>query len=151
MPFQMWAPDLYEGSPLVITALIAIVPKIAVLQIIGFICSCHLPVIYLIFFCTALWSVAVGAIGAFHQNNLARWLAYGSTGHMGVIIGCFISFDFAGIAASIISFFVGFLNLPLCYSLFCQPASLPSRRIGRVNQLLRAAECALIFALIFAW
>ena len=50
----------------------------------------------------ALWSVAVGAIGAFHQNNLARWLAYGSTGHMGVIIGCFISFDFAGIAASIL-------------------------------------------------
>ena len=48
--------------------------------------------------------MAVGAIGAFHQNNLARWLAYGSTGHMGVIIGCFISFDFAGIAASIISF-----------------------------------------------
>jgi NADH:ubiquinone oxidoreductase subunit 4 (subunit M) len=29
-------------------------------------------------------------------------MAYGSTGHMGFVIGCLISYDFAGIAASVI-------------------------------------------------
>jgi NADH:ubiquinone oxidoreductase subunit 2 (subunit N) len=44
----------------------------------------------------------IGAFGAFHQNNLSRWLAYGSTNQMGFVIGCLISYDLAGIAASIL-------------------------------------------------
>jgi NADH-quinone oxidoreductase subunit N len=68
----MWAPDLYESTPLVVTAFIAIVPKIAILKIISNIISFNLPALYLIFFCAALSSVTIGAVGAFHQNNLSR-------------------------------------------------------------------------------
>ena len=75
----MWAPDLYEGAPLVVTAFLAIVPKIALFKIIGVICSFNLPVLYLVFLSSSILSVATGAIGAFNQKNLARWLAYGST------------------------------------------------------------------------
>ena len=57
---------------------------------------------YLVFLSSSILSVATGAIGAFNQKNLARWLAYGSTGHMGFVIGCLISHDLAGIAASVI-------------------------------------------------
>ena len=32
-PFHMWAPDVYEGAPTLITALLAIVPKVAVFSI----------------------------------------------------------------------------------------------------------------------
>ena len=30
-PFHMWLPDVYEGSPTIVTAYFAIVPKIAIL------------------------------------------------------------------------------------------------------------------------
>lgn len=71
-PFHMWAPDLYEGAPLIVTAFIAIVPKIALFKIIAVVCSFSLPVLYLVLISSAILSVATGAIGAFNQNNLAR-------------------------------------------------------------------------------
>lgn len=85
------------------TAFIAVVPKIAVLKLCGHICSFNLPVLTLILFGVALASVAIGAIGAFHQNNLSRCIASSSTAHAGFVLGCLISADFAGVAAAVLS------------------------------------------------
>lgn len=80
-PFHMWAPDVYDGSPTTITALLAIVPKVGVFSIliqIG-------PVTNVVLLC-AVFSMIYGAIGALNQTKIKRLLAYSGIAHMGFIL-----------------------------------------------------------------
>ena len=87
VPFHMWAPDVYEGSPTSVTLFFAIVPKIAALTV--FIRFLYLPFfnvinewqIIIIFLSIA--SMVFGAVAAIGQKNLKRLIAYSSIGHMG--------------------------------------------------------------------
>ena len=81
VPFHMWAPDVYEGSPTIITALLATVPKIAVFSILVQIG----PVTNVVLMCAVL-SIVYGAIGALNQTKIKRLLAYSGIGHMGFIL-----------------------------------------------------------------
>lgn len=90
-PFHMWAPDVYEGSPTIITAFFAIVPKIAILTLLvnliynvfwGIFNSVLLP----FFIFSALLSVIIGSIGAVNQTKFKRLLAYSAISHMGFIL-----------------------------------------------------------------
>jgi len=91
-PFHMWAPDVYEGSPTIVTAYFAIVPKIIILGVViklllgAFIgISDILQPIILI---SALLSLIVGSFGAINQSKVKRLIAYSAIGHMGwMLIG----------------------------------------------------------------
>jgi NADH-quinone oxidoreductase subunit N len=94
-PFHMWAPDVYEGSPISSTIFFAIIPKIALFAI-------FLRLFQSIFFtftdtfvfclCTfSLFSVIVGALGALQQKKLKRLLAYSSISHVGYLLLAFAS------------------------------------------------------------
>ena len=98
VPFHMWAPDVYEGSPLPITAYLAIGSKAAAFALIlrlaaeGFV-----PAVerwdqwQVIVAVLAAVSMLVGNLVALAQRNLKRLMAYSSIGHVGFIL--------AGIAA----------------------------------------------------
>lgn len=87
VPFHMWTPDVYEGAPTSVTALFAIVPKIAaivllmrVLQIpFGYVALQWQPIIWFL----SAASMIVGAIAALRQNNIKRLMAYSAIGNMG--------------------------------------------------------------------
>jgi proton-translocating NADH-quinone oxidoreductase, chain N len=89
-PFHMWAPDVYEGSPTIVTAFFAIVPKIGILSV--FI-TIFLETFYglinqwqhIVIFC-AITSMIIGAIGAVTQKKFKRLLAYSAIGHIGYIL-----------------------------------------------------------------
>jgi len=89
-PFHMWAPDVYEGSPTIVTGFFAIVPKIAVLSLLV---SIYFETFYglinewqyIIIFCS-ITSMIIGAIGAITQTKIKRLLAYSSIGHVGYIL-----------------------------------------------------------------
>jgi len=89
-PFHMWAPDVYEGSPTIVTAYFAIVPKIATLGILYqlllnpfFNILSQLEPLLII---CALLSVVVGSLGAINQTKIKRLLAYSAIGHMGFML-----------------------------------------------------------------
>ncbi|MFV9875961.1 MAG: NADH-quinone oxidoreductase subunit NuoN [Rickettsiales endosymbiont of Dermacentor nuttalli] len=90
VPFHMWAPDVYEGAPVIVTTFFATVPKLAsVLFLIKFLIKiCAVWVEYwqqmLMFF--AVMSMVIGALGAIYQNNIKRLLAYSSINHIGYIL-----------------------------------------------------------------
>ena len=89
-PFHMWAPDVYEGSPTIVTAFFAIVPKIAIFGIlIQFLFGPFLGLLSqlqpLIFF-SAIISVIIGSIGALNQTKFKRLVAYSAIGHTGFIL-----------------------------------------------------------------
>ena len=105
VPFHMWAPDVYEGSPTSVTIFFAILPKIAALTV--FIRFLYVPFanlidqwqIILVFISIA--SMIFGAIAAIGQKNLKRLVAYSSIGHMGYALAGLSTGTNQGIQSSI--------------------------------------------------
>ena len=90
VPFHMWMPDVYHGSPTAVTALIGTAPKLA-----GFAMFMRLLVEALgglqadwqqMIIVLSVLSLAVGNIIAIAQTNLKRMLAYSTISHVGFIL-----------------------------------------------------------------
>jgi NADH-quinone oxidoreductase subunit N len=106
VPFHMWAPDVYEGSPTPVTLFFTMVPKIAALTI--FIRFLYVPFLNLIdqwqtiIIFLSIASMLFGAIAAIGQTNLKRLIAYSSIGHIGYVLAGLAAVSNEGIQSSIV-------------------------------------------------
>tara|TARA_B100000378_G_scaffold158089_1_gene127282 strand:+ start:530 stop:1942 length:1413 start_codon:yes stop_codon:yes gene_type:complete len=106
VPFHMWTPDVYEGSPTSVTSFFALVPKIAALSV--FIRFMYVPFInvinqwQIIIVFLSIASMILGAVAAIGQNNIKRLMAYSSIGHMGYALAGLATGTNAGIQSTII-------------------------------------------------
>ena len=106
VPFHMWAPDVYEGSPTSVTLFFTMVPKIAALTV--FIRFLYVPFVNLIdqwqmiLIFLSIASMVFGAIAAIGQRNLKRLIAYSSIGHIGYTLAGLTTGTNEGIQSSII-------------------------------------------------
>jgi NADH-quinone oxidoreductase subunit N len=87
VPFHMWTPDVYEGSPTPVTTFFASAPKLAAMALTVRVVMTAFPDIadqwrQIIVF-IALGSMGLGAFAAIGQANIKRLLAYSSIGHIG--------------------------------------------------------------------
>jgi len=87
VPFHMWTPDVYEGSPTPVTAFFAAAPKVAAMALfirvmVGPFAGV-VPDWQQILVFVSIASMALGAFAAIGQSNIKRLLAYSSIGHMG--------------------------------------------------------------------
>ncbi len=118
VPFHMWAPDVYEGSPTTVTLFFTMVPKIAALTV--FIRFLYVPFSNLldqwqmIVVFLSIASMLFGAIAAIGQTNIKRLIAYSSIGHIGYTLAGLATASNEGIQSSItyISIYV-VMNLAL--------------------------------------
>tara|TARA_Y100001970_G_C14236751_1_gene862303 strand:+ start:769 stop:2187 length:1419 start_codon:yes stop_codon:yes gene_type:complete len=105
VPFHMWAPDVYQGSPTSVTILFAILPKIAALTV--FIRFLYVPFVNMsdqwqsIIIFISIASMILGAVAAIGQKNLKRLIAYSSIGHMGYALAGISTNTNLGIQSSI--------------------------------------------------
>ena len=118
VPFHMWAPDVYEGSPTPVTLFFTMVPKVAALTV--FIRFLYVPFLNLIdqwqmiLVFLSIASMLFGAIAAIGQTNLKRLVAYSSIGHVGYTLAGLATGSIEGIQSSIIYIIVYILmNLGL--------------------------------------
>jgi NADH-quinone oxidoreductase subunit N len=106
VPFHMWAPDVYEGSPTSVTLFFTIVPKVAALTV--FIRFLYVPFLNLIdqwqmiLVFLSIASMLFGAIAAIGQTNLKRLIAYSSIGHVGYTLAGLATGSNDGIQSSVI-------------------------------------------------
>ena len=106
VPFHMWAPDVYEGSPTTVTLFFTMVPKIAALTV--FIRFLYVPFLNLIdqwqmiIIFLSLASMLFGAIAAIGQTNIKRIIAYSSIGHIGFALAGLSTGSNEGIQSSIL-------------------------------------------------
>ena len=106
VPFHMWAPDVYEGSPTTVTLFFTMVPKIAALTV--FIRFLYVPFLNLIdqwqmiIVFLSIASMIFGAIAAIGQTNIKRLVAYSSIGHIGYTLAGLATGSNDGIQSSII-------------------------------------------------
>ncbi len=106
VPFHMWAPDVYHGSPTSVTLFFTILPKIAALTVLirflyiafgNLIEQWQLIIIFL-----SIASMIFGAVAAIGQKNIKRLAAYSSIGHMGYVLAGLATGTNQGIHSSII-------------------------------------------------
>ena len=106
VPFHMWAPDVYQGSPTSVTLFFTMVPKIAALTV--FIRFLYVPFLNLIdqwqtiLIFLSIASMLFGAIAAIGQTNLKRLIAYSSIGHVGYTLAGVATGSNEGIQSSVI-------------------------------------------------
>jgi NADH-quinone oxidoreductase subunit N len=103
-PFHLWTPDVYEGAPSPVVALMSTAPKAAAFALL-------IRVLYEIFptlqsvWTPLLWAIAVlsmtiGNLAALRQQNVKRMLAYSSIAHAGYLLAAFAGLRQDGIAAA---------------------------------------------------
>ncbi len=106
VPFHMWTPDVYEGSPTSVTSFFALVPKIAAISV--FIRFMYVPFINVIdqwqtiIVFLSIGSMILGAVAAIAQSNIKRLMAYSSIGHMGYALAGIATGTNAGVQSSIV-------------------------------------------------
>mgnify|MGYP003311628409 FL=1 len=105
VPFHMWAPDVYQGSPTSVTVFFALLPKIAALTV--FIRFLYIPFYELgdqwqmIIIFLSIASMVFGAVAAIGQKNLKRLIAYSSISHMGYALAGLSTGTTQGVQSSI--------------------------------------------------
>nr|YP_009093888.1 NADH dehydrogenase subunit 2 [Poecillastra laminaris]AIT59115.1 NADH dehydrogenase subunit 2 [Poecillastra laminaris] len=131
VPFHMWAPDVYEGSPTIITALLTTVPKIGVFSILVQVG----PVTNVVLICAVL-SIVYGAIGALNQTKVKRLLAYSGIGHMGFILFGVAVGSFESIQAGLI-YMIIYVIMSICSFSILLSLNLTKDFIIEVKELSR--------------
>lgn len=90
VPFHMWLPDVYEGSPTTVTMIVSTIPKIAIFALAYRLLTLPFTSISTdwqqLFMIMALLSIALGNVLGIAQPNLKRMLAYSTIGHIGFIL-----------------------------------------------------------------
>ena len=103
-PFHVWTPDVYEGAPSPVVALMSTAPKAAAFAVLLRILFVAFPSLSnhwqpLIWWMAAL-SMTIGNLGALKQRNVKRMLAYSSIAHAGYLLVAFTALSSDGVAAA---------------------------------------------------
>jgi NADH-quinone oxidoreductase subunit N len=101
-PFHVWTPDVYEGSPAPVVALMSTGPKAAAFAVLlRVLFATGAPGWFWMVWFSAVLSMTLGNIGALVQQNVKRLLAYSAIAHAGYILVAFAAARQVGISAAI--------------------------------------------------
>lgn len=104
VPFHMWLPDVYHGSPTAVTLFIGTAPKIAAFAIVYRLLVDGVPGLVLdwqpLLIIMAVLSMVVGTVIAIAQTNFKRLLAYSGIAHIGFLLLGFIAATPEGYSAA---------------------------------------------------
>lgn len=102
-PFHFWSPDVYQGSPTMITAFMASVVKIAafgaLLRLFSISFVGVAPEWMTMIGAIACLTMTVGNLGALMQDNFKRLLAYSSISHAGYLLMGVVSLQYGSISS----------------------------------------------------
>jgi len=89
-PFQVWAPDVYQGAPAPVTAFLSVGPKAAAFAVLlrillGSLTSAGSTAFWVIWV-SAILTMCLGNLAAIWQTNIKRLLAYSAIAHAGYVL-----------------------------------------------------------------
>lgn len=101
VPFHMWSPDIYEGAPVPVTALLAMASKAAGFAVLIRVLVTAFPAVqadWLVLVAVlAAVSMIIGNLVAMPQTNIKRLLAYSSIAQAGYLLTGVIAANQAGV------------------------------------------------------
>lgn len=90
VPFHFWAPDVYEGSPTLVTTLMSTLVKVAAIatlyKIVVILGVAMTPAVQITIVVLSILSLTVGNITALNQKSLKRMMAYSGISHAGFMM-----------------------------------------------------------------
>ena len=103
VPFQMWAPDIYEGAPTPIAAFLAVGSKaagfVAIIRVFFLVFASYATIFIPLLVVLAILTLLIGNLIAMAQTHLKRLLAYSSIAHAGYLILGVIAYTKLGLGA----------------------------------------------------
>ncbi len=116
VPFHMWTPDVYEGSPTSVTAYMATAVKAAgfaaFLRVFFYALPSLQPSWTTLLWWLAVLTMTVGNVLALIQSDIKRLLAYSSIAHAGYVLVGFVAGSRAGVSAALFYLLVyAFMNI----------------------------------------
>ena len=104
VPFHMWTPDVYQGSPTAVTAFMSSGAKIAGFAALLRVFATAFPALSAdmtnILWALAALTMIVGNVTAISQSNIKRMLAYSSIAHAGYILMAFVPYGSSNLKAA---------------------------------------------------
>lgn len=103
VPFHLWTADVYEGSPVAVTAFLSVVSKGAITFI--FMMTLYrvfqplLDIWYTLLVILAVATMLIGNLFALRQQNIKRFLAFSSIAQVGFILVGLSSNDYMGVSS----------------------------------------------------
>nr|YP_010131793.1 NADH dehydrogenase subunit 2 [Chrysopogon zizanioides]QPZ94313.1 NADH dehydrogenase subunit 2 [Chrysopogon zizanioides] len=149
VPFHMWAPDIYEGSPTPVTAFLSIAPKISIsanMSRVSIVASYGGTLQQIFFFCS-IASMILGALAAMAQTKVKRPLAHSSIGHVGYIRTGFSCGTIEGIQSLLIGIFI---YASMTIDAFAIVPALRQTRVKYIADLGALAKTNPILAMTFS-
>jgi NADH-quinone oxidoreductase subunit N len=109
-PFHVWLPDVYDGSPTIVTGFFASMTKLPALFL-------FVTTLYVVFYSlVGYWhfllllvagvSLFIGSLGALYQNKVKRLMAYSGISHMGFLLLSLSAGSLQGLQAMTVYIFV---------------------------------------------
>lgn len=97
VPFHLWTPDIYQGTPAVVLSFFSTVGKISIFSILfhlfSYISNYHNKVLYLILSFMICFSMLFGNLMALFQNNIKRFFGYLSISQLGYLLIVLLSLN----------------------------------------------------------
>jgi NADH-quinone oxidoreductase subunit N len=156
VPFHVWTPDVYEGSPTPITAFFSVGPKLAAYAILARIFYVGFPkfhadwglIVALVAAATMIW----GNLAALLQSNVKRMLAYSSIAHAGYallgVLGFRTVFGLWGILVYLLAYtFMNFGAFALV--IFLETRGYAAETVSDFNGLAKRNMPAALMMLVF--
>lgn len=156
VPFHVWTPDVYEGSPTPVTAFFAVGPKVAAYAILARIFYVAFPAFHadwgLIIAIVAAATMILGNLAALLQSNVKRMFAYSSIAHAGYallgVLGFRTDFGLWGILIYLLAYtFMNFGAFALI--IFLEGRGYAAESVSDFNGLARRNMGAAVVMLIF--
>jgi proton-translocating NADH-quinone oxidoreductase chain N len=119
-PFHMWAPDVYHGSPTLVTFFFSLTPKIVFLglftRLVLLVFSPFEIYFKFVFFLCGFFSLLIGSLASVYQLKLKRLLAYSSISNIGYILMALSCAQVEALTSSFLFFFVYIFTLSSIFS-----------------------------------
>ncbi len=156
VPFHVWTPDVYEGSPTPVTAFFSVGPKLAAYAILARIFYVGFPRFHadwgLIVALVAAATMILGNLAALLQTNVKRMFAYSSIAHAGYallgVLGFQTDFGLWGILIYLLAYtFMNFGAFALI--IFLETKGYAAESVSDFNGLARRNMTAAVVMLVF--
>ncbi|MFK7838181.1 MAG: NADH-quinone oxidoreductase subunit NuoN [Sulfitobacter sp.] len=144
VPFHMWTPDVYEGSPTPVTAFFATAPKVAAMALFARVLHDAFgqavgewqQIIALL----SVLSMFLGAVAAIGQTNIKRLMAFSSIAHMGYALMGLAAGTAFGVQAMLVymAIYVTMNVGTFAFILMMQKDGAPVADIGSLNMYAKA-------------
>jgi NADH-quinone oxidoreductase subunit N len=153
VPFHMWAPDVYEGSPTIVTLFIASAPKVAAMvffirllygPLFGY-AEVWQPIIQFL----SVMSMVIGVFGALFQTNIKRLLAYSTIANMGYMLLGVASLSIQGIQ-SVLMYLILYIIMTIGVFAFLLNLRRNGEMVTTIDDLKGLSQVSPKMALAFA-